>query len=101
MITKRDAQAISEILKDILEDSSKRTTENIRRELHHGIQDLREEIVEKISSLPTKKEFYDKMDAVVTELQEMRDDHTALSGRVEDHDERLETLETNLKIPQK
>lgn len=57
-----------------------------------------EEIVEgklgeKIKILPTKNEFFSKMDEVMKELETIRDEQTIISHQVSDHGERLEKLE--------
>lgn len=56
---------------------------------------------EKITNLPTKNEFFDKMDEAMTELQEGRDDHTIINGQIERLDDRVTVIESHLKIPQK
>ncbi|MEK7521841.1 MAG: hypothetical protein AAB599_03525 [Patescibacteria group bacterium] len=52
-----------------------------------------EKVVEKIKLLPTKDEFFEKMDQVMGELQAIRDEHTMRDGRIDDHEERIENLE--------
>ncbi len=41
------------------------------------------------------------MDENVTELQITRDEQIVLKGQIEDHEDRLSTVEARLKIPQK
>lgn len=57
-----------------------------------------EKLDQKIKFLPTKDDFYTKMDEVMGELQEMREDLTVVSGykdRLENHEERITRLEEN------
>ena len=61
---------------------------------------IEEKLVTKddISHLPTKDEFYTKMDEVVGELKASREEQTLLSHRVSDHEDRIEKIESNLRI---
>ena len=52
-----------------------------------------------ISHLPTKDEFYTKMDEVMGELKTIREEQTLLSHRVSDHEDRIEKIESHLDIP--
>jgi hypothetical protein len=45
---------------------------------------------EDISHLPTKDEFYTKMDEVMGELKTIREEQTLISHRVSDHKNRIE-----------
>src|SRR5215208_6983876 len=51
-----------------------------------------------ISHLPTKDEFYEKMDEVMGELKTVREEQTLLSHRVSDHEDRIEKIESNQGI---
>ena len=51
-----------------------------------------------ISHLPTKDEFYNKMDEVMGELKTVREEQTLLSHRVSDHGDRIEKIEDHLDI---
>ena len=58
------------------------------------IEDLTRGIVkEEIKNLPTKKEFFSKMDEVVGELKTTREEQSTLSNQVSNHEDRLEVLE--------
>ncbi len=46
-----------------------------------------------IKFLPTKDEFYEAMDGIMGELKAIREEQAVLSGRVSDHDDRLDMLE--------
>lgn len=53
-----------------------------------------EEIVEaKVKFLPTKEEFFSKMDEVMKELEAIRDEQTIISHQTSSHEDRLEVLE--------
>lgn len=63
-------------------------------------------IDEKTKQLPTKDEFFSKMDEVVGELKISREEQTLQAGRIsyhtdqiEDHEQRIEDLEKK-RIPQ-
>lgn len=54
---------------------------------------------EDVKHLPTKDEFYNKMDEVMGELKTIREEHAVLSGRVYDnHEPRIEKIEKKLNI---
>ena len=53
---------------------------------------------EDISHLPTKDEFYGKMDEVVSELKAVREEQSVLSHQVSDHADRLEKVENHLGV---
>ena len=53
---------------------------------------------EDISQLPTKDDFYEKMDEVVSELKAVREEVSVLSHQVSDHDDRIEKVENHLGI---
>ena len=54
---------------------------------------LDEKLDEKIKILPTKEEFFSKMDEVMGELGTIREEQTVLSHQVADHENRLKSLE--------
>ena len=69
------------------------------------LEDIEKVVDEKIesrtSNLPTKDEFYTKMDEVVGELKTIREEQAVLSGlntKVNDHDERIFKLEKKLRV---
>ena len=54
---------------------------------------LDEKFDEKFGLLPTKDEFFGKMDEVMGELKTIREEVEVVSGRVSDHEDRITTLE--------
>lgn len=66
---------------------------------------VREEIKSEIESqtrlLPTKDEFFSAMSELMGEVKALREEHTIVQGykdQLEDHESRLETIETKLDI---
>ena len=53
---------------------------------------------EDISHLPTKDEFYEKMDEVMGELKAVREEQTVLSHRVSNHEDRMHKIEDALDL---
>lgn len=43
--------------------------------------------------LPTKEEYYKRMDEMMAKLNKMETEFTVLNGRVSDHSDRIENLE--------
>jgi len=58
---------------------------------------INETIEEKTRNLPTKDEFFTKMDEVMGELQAMREEDTILGHQVSEHEKRICGLEENQK----
>lgn len=58
---------------------------------------INETIEEKTRNLPTKNEFFTKMDEVMGELQAMREEDTILGHQVSDYEKRITDLEENRK----
>ena len=54
---------------------------------------VEEKLEEKLRSLPTKDEFFSKMDELMGELSAIRDEQTIIGHQVSDHEERLSALE--------
>lgn len=54
---------------------------------------IEEKLEEKIRLLPTKDEFFSKMDELMGELSAIRDEQTIISHQVSDQEERLSALE--------
>lgn len=58
------------------------------------VEELTREIVrEEIKSLPTKDEFFSKMDEVMGELKTIREEQTIFSHTSSNHENRLQNLE--------
>jgi predicted nuclease with TOPRIM domain len=57
---------------------------------------LDERLDAKLSHLPTKDEFYGKMDEVMGELKTIREEVAVLGHQVSDHDDRIEKVESHL-----
>ena len=53
---------------------------------------------EDLSHLPTKDDFYAKMDEVVGELRASRDEQAVLSHRTSDHEDRIGRLESRMGV---
>jgi len=57
------------------------------------LKDLEKNLKEQINGLPTKKEFYDKMDKLMAELIKGREEIELLPSKVSDHEERITKIE--------
>jgi hypothetical protein len=51
---------------------------------------------EDISHLPTKDEFFSKMDEVMGELKAIREEHAVQSPRISNHEDRIQKIESHL-----
>lgn len=76
----------------------KNTDRSIRASLQLDFKDFRQEINEKLNLLPTKEEFFSKMDELIGELQVIREEHTVSSHQLSDHDNRISVLEQKAGI---
>ena len=54
---------------------------------------MEEKMDERFRTLPTKDEFFSKMDEVMGELKGMREEHVVSQGKREELEERVEGLE--------
>jgi predicted nuclease with TOPRIM domain len=59
----------------------------------HGLS----EVSSKIDRLPTKDEFYTKMDELIGEVRDNREEQTVLSGQVSELRDRVDDLEADFK----
>jgi len=57
---------------------------------------LDEKLDDKLGHLPTKDEFYTKMDEVVGELKTVREEQPLQSDKLSDHDDRIQKIESHL-----
>jgi len=70
----------------------------VRQEVSEEIAiQLEEKLNEKLAYLPTKDEFYEKMDQVLGEVQAMREDFAAHKSMHEDLDKDIPNLEHKVK----
>jgi hypothetical protein len=51
-----------------------------------------------LSHLPSKDEFYTKMDEVMGELKTIREEQTVQSQHLSDHEDKIEKIESHLDI---
>lgn len=54
---------------------------------------VEEKVKEQIKFLPTKDEFYEKMDEIMGELKTIREGQTLQTYRLSDHEDRITKLE--------
>jgi predicted nuclease with TOPRIM domain len=57
-----------------------------------------EKIDEKTRNLPTKDEFFGKMDEVMGELKAIREEQPLQSHRLSNHEDRISVIEKKLQI---
>lgn len=74
------------------------TEKIIRAGSQLDFEDFRQEINEKLNLLPTKEEFFSRMDKVMGELQTTRDEQILLSAKSSNHEDRIEVLEQKTGI---
>ena len=55
--------------------------------------------VDHLGHLPTKDEFYGKMDEVMGELKAIREEVAVLGHQVSDHGDRIDKLESDQDLP--
>jgi hypothetical protein len=58
-----------------------------------------ERLDEKLSHLPTKDEFYTKMDEVMGELKTIREEQAIQGHQLSNHEDRIEKIESHLGMP--
>ena len=55
-----------------------------------------EKLDEKLSYLPSKEEFYGKMDEVMGELKAIREEKAVQGPRLSNHEDRIQKIESHL-----
>jgi hypothetical protein len=83
-------------------DDIGKITEHVGAVVEEKIEEKQLLTKKDISYLPTKDDFYNKMDEVMGELKAIREETQVLSGlheKVNDHEERFEIIENKLQIP--
>jgi predicted nuclease with TOPRIM domain len=53
---------------------------------------------ENTRNLPSKDEFFEKMDEVVGEVKAMREEYSVVTKQVSDHEDRITKVEKKLRI---
>lgn len=71
----------------------------IRHEINESAKEVKAEIHEEISHLPTKDEFFERMDFLAGELKAIRQEMPILSHQVVRYEERLDRIDTKLGLP--
>ncbi len=70
-----------------------------QRDLDEIEEIVAEKVEEKIRNLPSKDEFFEKMDEVVGELKAIRESQGVMTHKVyEDHETRIAEVEKKLQI---
>lgn len=87
-----------QIVVDVVDGALEAKMPYIKRLIDTSIDDKVPKIVEKvlgekIKYLPTKKEFYKKMDELLGEIKGAREEFAAVTYRSKTYDQRLEKLE--------
>ena len=69
--------------------------------MRHVVRDeavTKEEFEERVRHIPTKEEYYKREDEMMTELKAIREEQTVHSHQVSNHEDRLQVVESKLKI---
>lgn len=69
-----------------------------QRDLNEIENIVDDKLESRLKGLPTKDEFYDKMDDVMGELKTIREAQTLITHHVSNHEDRIEKIEGKLKI---
>ena len=79
-LTKKDLSAIRRIVEVTIDET------------------LESKLNEKLKNYPSKEEFFDKMDEVMTELKAIREETTVLPSQVGRNTKRIENIEDKLSL---
>ena len=69
-----------------------------QKDLDEIEQIVDDKIEDKTKNLPTKDEFFNKMDEVVGELKAIREELPLISHRLSNHEDRIQRVENKLQI---
>lgn len=70
----------------------------IRYEIDEAKKEIKEEIHNEISHLPTKDEFFERMDFICGELKAIREEQPVLSHRASIHGDQIQKIATHLHL---
>lgn len=96
LATKKDLK--TQVAKLATKKELKRTELAIRKGAQLDFEDFRKEINEKLNLLPTKDEFFTRMDKVMGELQTIREEQLLLSAKSSNHEDRITVIEQKTGI---
>lgn len=108
MITKQDLKTLEENVSKKIDTKVSKLEANLNQKIDSKVAKLEEDLVkridakieirleeklnEKIGLLPTKEEFFNAMDQVMTELKTIRQEQVVISHRLSNHDRKFESL---------
>lgn len=83
----------------VLDGNDLKAIKDLIEETVDEVIDRRELVTKRdIDHLPTKDEFYSKMDEVMGELKAIREEQTVQSQHLSDHGDRIEKIESHLGV---
>lgn len=65
----------------------------VQQMIDHAASELRDDLTEKISHLPTKDEFYEETERIYSRLSTVEDEDAIKAEHISRHDNRLTDLE--------
>jgi hypothetical protein len=89
MLTKDDLDQLRGIVQDIVDTSLL----GFEKKAITPLADKVENLEESVSHLPSKDEFYEKMDEIMGELRAIREEQAVMSDRLSGHENRITKLE--------
>lgn len=99
MLTKTDEKKVEVLITKSLDKRLGKNLEKLEGLVENVLdRKLDEKLDEKLSHLPTKEEFFSRMDKLLGEVQKSRDEQTMLSARVSVHSDQIEEIQKNLGI---
>jgi len=82
-----------------LDDHDLKAIKNLMEVTVDEVIEKRELVSKKdLSHLPTKDEFYNKMDEVMGELKTIREEQALQSQHLSDHDDKIQKIQSRLGI---
>lgn len=95
-LTKKDLKDTEKRLEKKLDDKLQGAIDQLGGRMEEIREEIKVEMNEKISRLPTKSEFYTAMDAIMTELKAVREEQVAMGSRFDRAEDKLEDHETRI-----
>lgn len=97
-LTKKDLDQIKMIVGEVIDDAVSLNNAKIALTIDDKVREHQLVTKDDISHLPSKHDFYNKMDEVLGEVVKEREENTIQQAKLEEHTERLEKIESKLNL---
>lgn len=95
-LTKADLEALADVFDQRFQINTLKLTHSFATQ--EDLKELKDDLKQEFSHLPTKDEFYKSQDDLVTRLKKIDENTDVQAGQVVDHESRITRIESKLNI---